>query len=379
MAGSVRQRGKNRWEVRVYVPSTRRYVSRTVAATSKRAAQREADRLHREVADGQHRAQATTFGELLDQWHLARRSTWAPATAVAYAAATKRLKERLAHVRLDKLRALDLDRAYAEAVTTVSSATVRKMHHVASAALRQAMRWDLVGRNVADLATPPPLRQREVRSPSTSELALLVSHCDDPDFVAFLHVAATTGARRGELCALRWRDIDFEKSTVRIESSITMHNGVKLVKDTKTHRSRSIPLDPEALACLRALRVRRAKVTMACGVPMSDEDYVFSPRPEGREPFVPLTMTRRFNRLTKRAGVRGVTLHGLRHLVGTQLVGSGVDVRTVADRLGHSRASTTLNTYTHRLGDNDRRAGDVIGEIVASAFHPDDPGRSAAQ
>ena len=102
-----------------------------------------------------------------------------------------------------------------------------------------------------------------------------------------------------------------------------------------------------------------------CRVSLVEDAFVFSNSPDGGEPWFPDSVSRSFKRLCVREGLHNVRLHDLRHFVATQLLGAGVDVRTVAGRLGHRNAATTLNVYAHFLEQTDRAAADIIGQVIA--------------
>lgn len=107
-----------------------------------------------------------------------------------------------------------------------------------------------------------------------------------------------------------------------------------------------------------------------CGAELTDDAFVFSNAGDCSEPWFPDSVSRGFKRLCALDGVPGVRLHDLRHFVASQLLGAGVDVRTVAGRLGHRNAATTLNVYAHFLEQADRGAADLIGRVIAG--DPDD-------
>ena len=138
-------------------------------------------------------------------------------------------------------------------------------------------------------------------------------------------------------------------------------------KDTKTHQARRVTLDSATVAVLEAHYknvVQRARMAQ---VELRPSALLFSRDGLGAEPWYPDSVTRRFRRLCDAAGLEGVRLHDLRHYVATQLLAAGVDVRTVAGRLGHRNAATTLNVYSHFVPEADRRAADVLAELLGAA------------
>src|SRR5207237_232860 len=157
-------------------------------------------------------------------------------------------------------------------------------------------------------------------------------------------------ARRGELCALRWSDLDARSCTLVIARNLVeLVGGGWLEKDTKTHQVRRISLDQATmtiLACHRAAAEVRAEES---GIALEPGAFVFACDGDGTEPWRPNHMTQKFEALCRSLKIKGVRLHDFRHMHATQLLGANIDVRTVAGRLGHANASTTLGVYAQFL------------------------------
>jgi integrase len=183
----------------------------------------------------------------------------------------------------------------------------------------------------------------------------------DADWGAYVWVAMTTGARRGELCAVHWSDIDLDHGVLILRRALYVDEvGVLREKDTKSHQQRRIALDDDTVEVLRALLERCRIRAEALGVRWSAEAYVFSPDPDGLRPFVPDTATQRFSRMAERLGI-DCSLHSLRHYSATELISAGVDVRTVAGRLGHGGGgATTLRVYAAWVAEADQRAAATL-------------------
>ncbi len=240
---------------------------------------------------------------------------------------------------------------------------------VARGALTQAVRWGILGRNPALDASVPAIRRPEPVGATPDELRRLLDAAED-DFATMLLVAATTGMRRGELCGLTWDALDLPKSGNGIAAirQVVVHgpDDRALVRpSTKTGRSRRISLDPATVVELRAHRARCTAAVEEWGG-VAPDAFVFSPVPGNRQPYQPHTVTQRFARLCRRVGIEGLSFHrATRHFAATQLIASGVDIRTVAGRLGHSRASVTLDVYAHLLTERDEGAAELLGSIIA--------------
>jgi integrase len=193
-----------------------------------------------------------------------------------------------------------------------------------------------------------------------------------PELACFLVLAAATGARRSELVALRWTDVDIDGSTMSISRGVVFGPDGLVEKGTKTHTTRRVALDDRTLRAVAEHRDRMRQRAALCRVPLRDDAFVFSNTADCTEPWFPDSVSRTFRRLCAAEGLRDVRLHDLRHFVATQLLGAGVDVRTVAGRLGHRNAATTLNVYAHFLQQADRAAANVIGEVIALGEKRDD-------
>lgn len=151
----------------------------------------------------------------------------------------------------------------------------------------------------------------------------LIEHAEieDPDFGVFLRLAATTGARRGELCALRWRDVDLAEGTLMISRALVgCADGGYVEKDTKTHAARRIALDSSMVKTLKAHKQRQAERALVGGVRINGQTRVFSYEPDGSVPWRPDGVTARFVRLRDNLGLAGVRLHDLRHFVATRML-----------------------------------------------------------
>jgi integrase len=186
----------------------------------------------------------------------------------------------------------------------------------------------------------------------------------DAALAAFLFLAAVTGARRSELVALRWAEVDLKRGVVEIRRGVVLGRDGIVGKGTKTHAVRRVALDPAAVRHLLAHRERSERVATMCGTILDGSAFVFSHEPDGSRPWRPDVVTHAFGRLRDRAGLPNVRLHDLRHFVATRLLASGVDVRTVAGRLGHRNTATMLSLYSHFLEEADREAAVLMGRLV---------------
>jgi hypothetical protein len=148
-----------------------------------------------------------------------------------------------------------------------------------------------------------------------------------------------------------------------------------VLRATKTHRSYSVAIDAGTLAVLldhwRQALARAERV----GANLTVDSFVFSSDPAGARPWLPNRVTKRFIHHRRRTGLSHFRLHDLRHFMATEMLGHGVPVPTVSQRLGHARASTTLNVYAHRVPGSDRDAADLLGGLLDPSGTPTVPRR----
>lgn len=385
MQGSMRQRGEGSWELRVYLgrdPLTgeKRSKYKTVKG-GKREAQRALAAMVADT-DGSSLAPASgTVSELLKRWYDNAVADFSPSTALETTNFIRRyIEPGLGPFSVARLRTEDIDKLYRELRRRggkdgkpLAPATVRRAHVIVHRALEQAVRWGWIRSNPAHKAQVPRIPAPDIRPPAPSELVRLFALAEeaDPTFATFLWVAAATGARRSELLALRWSDIDGASSRMTIARGIVNGPSGFVVKDTKTHGVRRVALDPKTTEILEEHHRRAEKAAGFCGVVMAPDAYVFSHEADSSAPWRPDSTTRAFRLLVERAGVPGVRLHDLRHYVATRLLAAGVDVRTVAGRLGHRNASTTLNVYAHFVQDADDEAAAVLARLLGTGAGSD--------
>jgi integrase len=365
----------------------RHQIARTFIGT-KREATLELAKMVTEVNGGHldRDHSGVTFSELLDAWLEHIRPTRRPTTIhESERSIEARIRPALGHIRLDRLSPRDLDVCYAKWLAGgLSASSVRRLHAVISASLNTAERWGWVANSPARRCSPPPVHAKEVKTPTPEQLNRLYSEANqrDPVLATAIALAALTGARRGELCALRWSDIDLAVSRLRLARSLTSAGSELFEGPTKTHQVRDVALDDVGVGVLTDRWQEMSDIAEQVGAPLVDDPYVLSYDPVGREPVDPGSITSSFSRLCRaleapareRAKGRGLAdkdrwpfrFHDLRHFSVTTLIAAGVDIRTVAERHGHAQATMTLNRYAHALPERDRHAATVLGDTFTS-------------
>jgi integrase len=345
-------------------------VTRTVKGT-KRQAQSALAKFVSDVESGQAplTRPTTTVAELLDRYIEDQLTELQPGTVRGYRDKARRLKASFGTVRLTKLTPQQLDRTYRSWLAEgLSPATVRHCHTLLSASVHQAVRWGIVATAVTEKASPPPLRARTPASasPATVRKLIKVAAESRSDVLSTaIALAAVTGCRRGELCGLRWSDLDLETGRLWVRRAVKhgLDHRQLVVGPTKTHADRCLTLDPLAIAVLITHRERVEEIASQVGMILRPGAYILSLEPDSAEPLKPDSLGQAFRRVAGRVGVN-MRFHDLRHFSAIQLIEAGTDVRTVAGRLGHAGPSTTLQVYSHALADRDRAAAQVLGELL---------------
>jgi integrase len=240
-------------------------------------------------------------------------------------------------------------------------ATILRIHSIISSALDLAVRYEWTDRNVAKHARPPHPRKREPDPPTPEQAARVLNlvWAEDEEFGLYLWTSFTTGARRGEVCALRENRFNFARQQIRVSANYIVKQGSRIEKPPKAGEGRLLSLDPLTCELFCEWFQRRRTEARTLGVEVPEDAFAFSPDPDGRNPWNPDTMTHRYRRYARRVGIAS-SLKELRHYSATQLLEAGTDLSTVAGRLGHAEGSTTLRFYAQFTRPADQRAAAVI-------------------
>jgi integrase len=174
-----------------------------------------------------------------------------------------------------------------------------------------------------------------------------------------------TGRRRGGICGLRWRHIDFDRGQLIVERNLVQPRTTLIEKHTKSGTQPRLALDPRTLSLLAEHRDCAVERCKALGCGLARDAYVFSLSPDGSTPYKPRLVSQRYRRLAKSLQLRSTRFHSRRHYSATELIAAGVDVRTVAGRLGQSGGgTTTLRVYADWVVAADQRAAATMAGII---------------
>lgn len=244
----------------------------------------------------------------------------------------------------------------------LSEKTIREHHRLISMVFSQAVKEGLVLYNIAERATPPKVKRHEAEHYELSLIRDILEALEDEDlkWQCLMNVMIASGARLGEVMGLRWNCVDFENGRILIKNNLQYLKGKGLYETTtKTGEERYIALPDSVMALLRAWKQEQRDIT---GV-LSFNGFCFT-KDDGIEPMHPQSVKCFLDRFSKRHGLPHLHAHAFRHTQASLLIASGTDVVTVAKRLGHADAVTTMSIYAHMLAQADKQSANVIGNLL---------------
>lgn len=361
------RRGK--WQVRVYAGTRNGRRDYLVETHPTRAAAEEREHeLKRQVRRSRDATGARmTVAELCDEWLDHARPNLSPTTFAGYQDKVRLyIVPELGDVRIGQLTTGALDKLYArlpkptkDRPNGLDAQTVRHVHAVLRRALNVAVRWGYLSRNPADTAEPPKVPRRTFQPPTPEQLAAFIDSAG-PELAMYVRLAAVTGCRRGELCALRWSDLDGNALTVA--RALINTRGQVVEKSTKSDRIHTIAIDAGTLEQLEQHREREQAKAAEYGERWSARAPIFTVDPGA--PWSPDLASHRFRRAARRAGLPA-RLHDLRHWASTYGLNSGFSPRQVADRLNHADGGAlVLARYGHAIPAADQALADSLGALL---------------
>ena len=364
--GNITRRGKASWQLKYDLPrdpqtGKRRVAYKTVRGTRKQAEQELTAilaKLDKGVAVDPSRV---TVGEYLADWITSTApQRVAPKALERYESLIRnQIAPGLGAFGLQKLRPVDVDRWLKNMIAEgkISARTIRHAHGVLRTALRDAAAVELIERNVASLIKPPRIARKEIQILAAEEVAETLERLHDhPSLYPIVALAIGTGARRGEIAALLWSDIDLDAATVRIERALEQTKGQLRVKAPKTAAGRrTVTLPAFVVAALRDHRRKVLETRLALGAGALPAEFPVFGDHEGNWPS-PYNITDRWRDAVKSRKLPKVTFHALRHSHASALIAAGLDVVAVSRRLGHASPALTLSVYGHLFAPSDDKA-----------------------
>jgi integrase len=270
-------------------------------------------------------------------------------------------------VQLQKLRPVHLADLYAKLLKAdLSPRTVGHVHRLLHRALGHAGTWGIAQQNVAALVKPPKVEGEEIIILIPEQVSQLLHYVAGRTLRPIIALALATGARRGELLALRQRDFNPEARTIRIDRSLEQTKAGLRFKPPKTRNGkRTISIPPFLVTELRAHIVKLQERRLALGLGRATRDDLLFPRWDGQVRS-PHWLTQKFAQAMAALKIEGVTFHSLRHTHASQLIASGMDMLTISRRLGHGSPAITLTVYGHLIEGTDSKAVEVMEKMFAN-------------
>jgi integrase len=320
--------------------------------------------------------------EYLEEWLRAKEREVKPQTAEDYRYQLEHyVVPLIGRIPLAKLAPIDIQRMVGRLSERYSPQRANKCRRVLSTALTQAVRWQIIPRNPCNAVQPLKVEKREMALWTGEQATRFLDTATGHRLYAAFYLLLSTGLRRGELLGLQWQDIDLQRSTLRVRRSLIEQRGRIRISTPKSERSaRRVALPPDMLAVLQTHRARQKAEAAELGGTWPDLDLVFCSEvgtylhPRNFERSWHLLQERTRAAWVAEATARGddevarldkqgkllprIRLHDLRHLHASLAIAQGMDAKVLADRLGHARASFTLDVYTHLF--EEQRAATVI-------------------
>ena len=359
MKGHIRERSPGHWAIVIELrdPATgkRRRKWHKFAGT-KRKAQDECARLISELNGGLYIGPAKiTLGQFLDRWLEHIKPLVSPRTHERYGElVTKNIKPLLGAVLLTKLRPMQISEAYAKALSGgrrdgkggLAPSTVRYLHVILKASMRQAVLWQMLARNPVDAVEPPKIERSAMNTYDLAQTADLIDATRGTRMTITVILAVLCGLRRGEIAALRWRNINLGAAQLAVTESAEQTKAGVRYKKPKSGKGRTVALSARVVNELRSHRVQQAQELLLLGVPLTDDAFVVA-QADG-SPLQPRTITQQwYHLLANNKTLPRIRFHDLRHAHATHMLSSGVHPKIASERLGHSKVGITMDLYSH--------------------------------
>ena len=380
MKGHIRKRGRDSFEIKYDIDRSdgRRQTRYKSFRGSKRESQAELTRLLNQAQSGGH---VDPHKLTVAEYVRARVAHWRAAGIVGDKGGERyeelvefQVVPFLGTKLLQKLRAMDIE-AWHDYLRTkgrldgtggLSTRTIGHVHKLLKRVLRDAVQHGLVLKNVAGEVRAPKIVAAEMRILTPEQVSALPSMLAGRTVEAPALTSLFTGLRRGELLALRWLDVDFDRKRMTIRGALeqTVEFGTR-VKEPKTKSGkRTIGLPDIVVETLREHRRQQLEMRLALGLGKPSEDALVFPAPGTERLWSPDVFSGLWKDVETELGL-GISFHSLRHTHASQLIAADVPITEIAHRLGHQSPSTTLSIYAHLFRKDDSKAAAAINAALS--------------
>lgn len=365
---TVQKRGENSYRLTCYHEGKR--YRKTITARSKTEAKKRAAAFEAKVSLSNEKDYSQMIlVKFAQKWLDKKRSDLAANTLTSYKRNLNlHILPRFGRDKISEIVPMDFVEFYdfLKKEKDLSSKSINIIHGVINIMFNDAVKWDLIKENPLKKVDPPKIRQKKDNYYNVEEINKLFSKLDeeavDTKYRVVVYVAALCGLRAGEILGLEWKDIDFSEKIITIRRTSIYVDKKVITKEPKNQSSIRKVYFGEALE-RELLDHKKHQEELSRVIPeWKGCDRVLT-RNNG-QPMFPLTPTKWFTKFIRRHYLKKITLHGLRHTSATLMISNGTDVRTVAERLGHSDANTTMRVYSHHLKKANKQAALDIENFI---------------
>jgi integrase len=380
MSGHIRRRGDRSWELKFDLgidPVTGKRKTRyaSVKGTKKEAQAKLTELLSEHARGVLVDASKETLSDFMNRWD----TDWAShnvslKTAERYRQLlVNQIRPHLGTVPMQRIKPIHLNSLYATLLKSggidgapLAAQTVGHVHRLLRRMLGHAAQWGVIASNPAALVGPPRVAQTEIEIIREDEIKIVLNALRSRNLSLYTiaTVALATGMRRGELLALRWKDIDLDGGKLRVEQSLEQTRAGLRFKSPKTrHGRRTVTIPPAVVTDLRAHWKAVQEQRLALGLGRSAPDDLVFTMWDG-SPRKPNALTNDWLRASAVTG-RRINLHALRHTHASSLIAAGIDILTISRRLGHANPKITLSVYGHLYTNTDDKAAQAVEQMFA--------------
>ncbi|MFO7942997.1 MAG: site-specific integrase [Anaerolineales bacterium] len=280
----------------------------------------------------------------------------------------------LGSIELLKLKPDQIQTLYNKHIKSgASPRTVELVHAVLRGCLNHAVKLGLISRNPTKAVVPPKPKPKEklVLDENQIQALLIAAKEAQPAYLPLYQLAITTGMRLGELLGITWDDLDWDKHTLTVNRQLKRirREGLRLTPPKTKAGRRTLKIGRTTRSLLKEHQKAQFESTVPRDPDWTDKALVFAE--EDGSPIGPRKMQKAFKRALAAAGLPDIRFHDLRHTAATHMLANGVDVLTVSRRLGHTKASTTLDIYGHAVPGLQEKAATIMNEITTPVALPD--------
>lgn len=365
--GSITKRNDGRWMARYTVqtakgPKRKHIYGRTRQEVAEKLSKAVSDRVGGLVFDGDHETLEAYLRRWIDE---VLRGTVKQSTLENYTyIARLHIIPELGRVRLRALKSRDVRRHYREKLDVgLSPRTVQIIHTVLRKALQQAVRDDVLPRNVCDAVTAPRQTKKEMQPLTPEQAKRLLENVREDRLRALYVLAITAGLREGELLVLRWEDVDLERELLQVRRQLTRTRDGLSFTAPKRGKARVVRLTDMAIAALKAHRATQNEERARAGSLWEETSLVFTSTIGTPVDVGNLTYLS-FRPLLKRTNLPRIRFHDLRHTCATLLLSKGTHPKIVQEMLEHANISMTMDTYSHVLPDMQEKAVSAMDDAL---------------